>query len=59
MSPTPPPSLPALDFTGIGPRVGTRFPDVCLPDQHGQIVDLAADRAGQPALVVFFRSARW
>jgi TetR/AcrR family transcriptional repressor of nem operon len=59
MSSTPLPSLPSLDFTGIGPSVGTRFPDVRLPDQRGQIVDLDAARAGRPALVVFFRSARW
>ncbi len=43
----------------LGPAVGTRFPDVLLPDQAGRTVDLHADRAGRPALVVFFRSARW
>jgi hypothetical protein len=59
MSSTPPPSLPSLDFADIGPRVGTRFPDVRLPNQHGQLVDLNTARAGRPALVVFFRSARW
>jgi hypothetical protein len=59
MSSTPPPSLPRLDFTAIGPSLGTRFPDVRLPDQQGQLMDLDAARAGRPALVVFFRSARW
>lgn len=48
-----------LDFTAIGPAVGTLFPDVRLPDQTGQIVDLHAARAGRRALVVFYRSAKW
>lgn len=53
------PSLPVIDFTSIGPAVGTRFPDIVLPDQHGQMVDLHAARAGRRALVVFYRSADW
>ena len=53
------PAMPQLDFSTIGPRVGQRFPDVRLPDQRGRVVDLHADRAGRPALVVFYRSARW
>ena len=53
------PSLPALDFLTIGPSLGTRCPDIRLPDQTGRRVDLHVDRAGQPALVVFYRSARW
>jgi peroxiredoxin len=56
---TQPPSLPVLDFTSIGPRVGERFPDVRLPDQSGALIDLHADRAGRRALVVFYRSADW
>jgi hypothetical protein len=51
--------LPALDFTRIGPTVGTRFPEVVLPDQDGQVVDLHAARAGRRALVVIYRSASW
>jgi peroxiredoxin len=39
--------------------VGSRFPDIRLRDQTGAIVDLHAVRANRPALVVFFRSARW
>ncbi len=54
-----PPSLPVLDFDRIGPEVGTRFPDVVLPDQHRRTVDLHAARAGRRALVVFYRSADW
>ncbi|MBI2324145.1 MAG: hypothetical protein HYU87_04185 [Chloroflexi bacterium] len=57
-SPARPP-LPVLDFDRIGPRVGERFPDVVLPDQHGKPVDLHAARAGRRALVVFHRSASW
>ncbi len=53
------PTLPVLDFTSIGPRVGARFPDVRLPDQTQRIVDLHAERAGRRALVVVYRSARW
>jgi peroxiredoxin len=43
----------------MGPRVGERFPDVVLPDQHGQLVDLHKTRAGGKGLVVFYRSASW
>ncbi len=53
------PQLPVLDFDHIGPRVGTRFPDIRLPDQTGRVVDLHEERAGRRALVVFYRSARW
>jgi hypothetical protein len=47
------------DFDRMGPRVGNRFPDLVLPDQHGQPVDLHEARAGRKALVVFYRSAGW
>jgi peroxiredoxin len=53
------PAMPELDFSTIGPAVGERFPDIRLPDQHGQIVDLHAARAGRRALVVVYRSAQW
>jgi peroxiredoxin len=52
-------SLPPRDFTLIGPRIGERFPDVRLPDQWGQPVDLHQARGGKRALVVFHRSAEW
>lgn len=48
-----------IDFSRIGPAVGERFPDVVLPDQHGQAVDLHHARGPQRALVVFHRSAAW
>ena len=47
------------DFDRLGPRVGEPFPDVVLPDQHGQPVDLHKARAGRKGLVVFYRSAGW
>ena len=53
------PTLPVIDFYTIGPPVGSRFPDVVLPDQHGRMVDLHAARGGRRALIVFFRSADW
>ena len=43
----------------LGPPLGSRFPDLTLPDQLGRIVDLEQDRAGRRALIVFHRSARW
>ncbi|HEX2173435.1 MAG TPA: hypothetical protein VHL09_13440 [Dehalococcoidia bacterium] len=52
-------TLPWIDFTRIGPAVGERFPDVRLPDQSGQEIDLHTARAGRRALVVFHRSAKW
>ncbi len=54
-----PTMLPVLDFATIGPRVGTRFPDLQLPDQTARLVDLHAERDGRRALVVVYRSARW
>jgi peroxiredoxin len=48
-----------IDFTRIGPVVGKRFPDIVLPDQHGQYVNLHQARNGRRAVVVFHRSAGW
>jgi peroxiredoxin len=48
-----------IDFSHIGPAVGDRFPDVILPDQHGNLVDLHQARGNHRALVVFYRSAAW
>ena len=53
------PELPVLDFATIGPRVGERFPDIRLPDQHGQLIDLHAALSGRRALIDFYRSADW
>ncbi len=49
----------ADEFAQKGPRLGERFPDVHLPDQHGTPVDLHRARGGRRALVLFYRSARW
>jgi hypothetical protein len=48
-----------IDFSTIGPAIGARFPDVMLPDQYGQTLDLHQARAGRRALLVFHRSAAW
>jgi len=53
------PQLPDVDFSRIGPSVGSRFPDIRLPDQTGRLVDLHAERGDRRALVVLYRSARW
>jgi len=42
-----------------GPDVGTRLPEVVLPDQAGRMVDVHADRGDHGAVVVFHRSAYW
>ena len=42
-----------------GPAVGERLPDVVTSDSDGRIVDLHADRNGQPAVLVFTRSVVW
>ena len=56
---TPQLRLPLLDFDRIGPAVGTRFPDVVLPDQRGRTVNLHTLRDDRRALVIFHRSASW
>jgi len=43
----------------IGPAIGERFPDVVLPDQYGAQIDVHAARGQRPALIIFYRSARW
>ena len=42
-----------------GPEVGARLPDIVATDQAGHRIDVHAHRAGQPAVVVFYRSAVW
>lgn len=56
---TLPLQLPVVDFSQIGPNVGSRFPDVRLLDQTGRPMDLHAVRGQRRALVVVYRSARW
>ncbi|WP_420440754.1 hypothetical protein [Candidatus Poriferisodalis sp.] len=50
--------IPLGDFP-TGPEVGSPLPDIVAIDQSGRTVDVHADRAGQPAVVVFYRSAVW
>jgi peroxiredoxin len=54
-----PRQFPPTDFSTVGPRVGERFPDILLPDQHGASIDLHAARGQRRALIIFYRSARW
>lgn len=49
---------PGADFPS-GPPVGATLPPVCLPDQHGAIVDVAERRGHRGAILVFHRSAYW
>ncbi len=48
--------IPLGDFP-TGPEVRNRLPDIVATDQSGRQVDVHADRIGQPAVVVFSRSA--
>jgi cytochrome oxidase Cu insertion factor (SCO1/SenC/PrrC family) len=56
-----PPSrrTPETDDFPTGPAIGEVFPDFTLRNQRNEPVHLADARAGQKALVVFQRSARW
>jgi len=51
--------LQPVDFDEVGPNVGDRFPDLYLPDQSGEIIDLHSDRAGRKAIINVHRSADW
>jgi hypothetical protein len=51
--------LPEVDFDGVGPAVGERFPDLELPNQWGELVDLHERRGERRGLVVIHRSADW
>jgi hypothetical protein len=42
-----------------GPEIGTVLPDIVAADQRGRLVDVHADRAGRPAVLVVYRSAVW
>jgi hypothetical protein len=53
------PEYPVVDLEHVGPPIGSRFPDVRLPNQHGRLVDLHMERAGRRAIVVIYRSASW
>ena len=51
--------LPEVDFDRVGPPIGERFPNLVLPNQHGDLIDLDAVRGNRRGLVVIHRSADW
>ena len=51
--------LPEVDFDQVGPPVGQRFPELILPNQHGDLIDLHESRGNRRGLVVVHRSADW
>ena len=51
--------MPGPDLSLIGPQMGDMFPEVALPDQTGNVVDLHQRRAGRRALILFERSLGW
>ena len=52
-------TYPASADFPTGPALGERLPEFTLANQHGEPVDFHADRDGQGAVVVFYRSAVW
>ena len=42
-----------------GPAVGEPLPDIVASDDRGATIDVHRDRAGRPAVVLFYRSAVW
>ena len=42
-----------------GPEVGEKLPDIRTQSAAGSALDLHADRADSPAVVLFYRSAVW
>lgn len=50
---------PASHEFPSGPEIGERLPEFSLPNQHGELIDFHADRAGSKSVVVFYRSAVW
>ena len=52
-------TYPASEEFPSGPALGERLPEFTLSNQFGESIDFHADRGGQPAVVVFYRSAVW
>ena len=50
---------PRTDDFPTGPAIGDLLPDFTLPDQTAAPRNFNAIRAGDRALVVFYRSTRW
>lgn len=51
--------MTGADYADRGPRVGDAFPNIRLPGQSGNLVDLHEQRDGRPAIVAFNRSVVW
>jgi hypothetical protein len=49
---------PDADFP-TGPEIGTAIPAIRLPNQRGEMIDVAERRGVKGAIVVFHRSAYW
>ncbi len=62
IGPVKPGNGPRSDPRGAfptGPNVGETMPDVRCSAADGSAFDLHVDRAGRPAVFIFFRSAVW
>ena len=51
--------MTGLDYQERGPRVGDAFPNIRLPDQRGNVVDLHEQRNHRRAVIAFNRSVVW
>ena len=51
--------MSGTEYGERGPGVGAAFPNIRLPDQFGNMVDLHQRRNGRPAVVMFNRSVVW
>ena len=51
--------FPESEDFPTGPEVGERLPEIILPNQHGELVNLEEARGERRALVLFHRSVRW
>lgn len=47
------------DYQERGLKIGEMFPNVRLPDQRGELVDLNQRRGRRRGIVAFNRSAVW
>ena len=49
---------PNADFP-TGPAIGETLPDIRLPNQNGETINVSELRGAKGAVVVFHRSAYW
>lgn len=50
---------PADNNFPTGPAVGESLPNIKLPNQNGEMIDIKQRKGNSNAVVVFFRSASW